>query len=219
LLKKLNFESSFFSINYAETNTIDQSEKLLQQYDIVQLFSKYLIPNNIVMQTRFIFEDTKVKFKKDISSNPYKGTCQVIKATKPSISNNLVLPLVTHSRFKHITSTTKCFEFYKLWIEKSILGNFDNEGYIIKNESEIIAFISIRVHKKNISIGLITVHPSFQSIGLGYSLLSFVEDHFYKLGFETLSVDTEGKNLNAIKFYTRYGFTQTEINYWYYWRR
>ena len=78
-----------------------------------------------------------------------------------------------------------------------------SETYVYTENNEIKGFISIL---NNEYIGALFVRKEYRKQGIGRKLINFVKDKYDKL---TLNVYE--KNINAILFYTKLGFTNQKI--------
>jgi len=222
LLKKLEFESDFFNLFYAEANSIYLKDKDLSAYDVGQVETTSVIPIKELETTAFTYEDSKLIFTKKIKNKDQTvkySIQQAIELNINEISDELIFPLVEYSRFLSITDSEYCLHFYQLWAKKAILGTFDNEAYIIKLDTKVVAFISVRYEKENAHIENGSIHKDYQGKGLASELLLFLEQNLYAKGFKNLSVATEGKNIPAINFYNKNDFKLIDTKYWYYWRK
>ncbi|NRD80897.1 GNAT family N-acetyltransferase [Bacillus sp. BRMEA1] len=77
-------------------------------------------------------------------------------------------------------------------------------GYYINEE--LSGVISIKIENSVMDIHRLFVHPLHFRKGIAKMLLDFIQTN--KKGFETIIVSTGSKNLPAIKFYQKNGFSK-----------
>ena len=220
MLRRLEFESDFFSMEYGENDCLSAQDAELMKYDVVQCLS-----DRFEKETKaFRYEDSRITFIKGIESTKSTKSLRypfrkAVGSDIPKLNEALISPLVKHSRFCTVTTFSKCLAFYTLWANKAILGTFDDEAYLLEEDGEIIAFVSVRLRQKDASIGLLMVHPDHQEEGVGKALVRYIEELLGHRGMNFLSVVTEGKNVKARAFYERLGFIEQDVSHWYYWRK
>ena len=105
----------------------------------------------------------------------------------------------------------------RFWGEQEQL-TFDREfivaelpSYIAKSENDIIGFISFAGADDAIIIVALGVLPSYQSFGIGKSLIEKVEIEAKKLLTKRLLVSTSNDDLPALAFYQSLGFQIYEV--------
>lgn len=79
-------------------------------------------------------------------------------------------------------------------------------GYYLKEE--LCGVISIKVENGILDIHRLMVHPKHFKKGIAKMLLDFIEND--NEGFETIIVSTGSKNIPAVTFYLKNGFSKTE---------
>ncbi len=104
----------------------------------------------------------------------------------------------------------RCDELYAVLIKKSYAGGA--EQVYVAGVSGVAAGYSI-CHQDagNGQIGLISVAGAFQDRGLGYALGLKACRYFASLGIERVSVVTSGRNVAALAFYQKLGFSVSSI--------
>jgi len=105
----------------------------------------------------------------------------------------------------------------RFWGEQEQL-TFDREfivaelpSYIAKSKNDIIGFISFARADYAIIIVALGVLPSYQSCGIGKSLIEKVEIEAKKLLTKRLLVSTSNDDLPALAFYQSLGFQIYEV--------
>lgn len=107
-------------------------------------------------------------------------------------------------------------EFYRLWVEKAVLGLFDHECHCLFDQKEPIGFCTIRYNsKRTANIGLFGLRPDYQNRGLAKNLIKHAIGEIYRNGIETLSVVTQGRNYTAQRLYQSCGFRTQYTELWY----
>jgi dTDP-4-amino-4,6-dideoxy-D-galactose acyltransferase len=105
---------------------------------------------------------------------------------------------------------------FQIWIEKSVLGEFDDELYCLSNEMDILAFCSLRYKVNAASIGLFGINSAYRGKGLGNLILKRVFHLLYKRQITDVAVITQGKNSSALHLYQKNGFCVSMITLCYY---
>ncbi|MFQ5787164.1 MAG: GNAT family N-acetyltransferase, partial [Thermodesulfobacteriota bacterium] len=111
---------------------------------------------------------------------------------------------------------SKVREFYMEWVEKAVLGKFDDECFALFINQEPIAFCAIKYFANtNARIGLVGVAENHTGKGVGKKLLQSVLDTLYKKGVKEVSVVTQGRNYGAQRLYQKVGFVTQSTELWY----
>ena len=96
----------------------------------------------------------------------------------------------------------KVDEFYSGWINKAVLGAFDDFCYALYENNKPIGFCTIKVkNRHSASIGLLGVHQNYISLGMGQYMLNMVIGELYKDGITYIDVVTQGRNYSAQRLY------------------
>jgi len=111
----------------------------------------------------------------------------------------------------------KVKEFYESWIEKAVLGKFDDYCLLLVREgSAPLAFCTIRKGRpKTANIGLFGVGPDAQGGGVAGPFLNHVLGRLHAEGLEMVEVVTQGRNYRAQRVYQRCGFVTKTTELWY----
>jgi len=106
-------------------------------------------------------------------------------------------------------------DFYRDWVRKAVLGQFDDLAWLICENDTPVAFCSVRFDQNNAVIGLVGVHSEFSGRGFGALLLQGVLSQMRKSGVDRVCVTTQGRNYPAQRLYQRVGFSieKTQIYY------
>ncbi|MHA1135409.1 MAG: GNAT family N-acetyltransferase [Candidatus Thorarchaeota archaeon] len=81
------------------------------------------------------------------------------------------------------------------------------EFFVLRKEGQIIAVGSFGSRDKNTAwIPLMQVHSKYQRMGIGSSLLRFLEKKAESLNFKKIHLETDSEAKWAINFYKKHGF-------------
>lgn len=132
------------------------------------------------------------------------------------------LKLSTHDMYKDSRyfydgnfELEKINSFYSEWVEKAVLGKFDDECYCVFENNKPIAFCTIRYNKNTASIGLFGVANGYTGRGLGKILLDDVLFRMKQKGLSQIFVVTQGRNYGAQRLYQSAGFRTFTTELWY----
>ena len=105
---------------------------------------------------------------------------------------------------------------FQIWVEKSVRGEFDDELYCLYNETDILAFCSLKYKGNAASIGLLGINSAYRGKGLGSLVLKRVFQLLYKRRVTDVVVITQGKNSSALHLYQKSGFCVAVLTLCYY---
>jgi dTDP-4-amino-4,6-dideoxy-D-galactose acyltransferase len=97
-------------------------------------------------------------------------------------------------------------DMYSLWLEKGVLGQFDDECLLLENATGIQGFACLKYHGDHARIGLFGVLPSQRRQGHGLSLLAGLECSLLHKEIWAIKTATQAKNFAAIRLYEKAGF-------------
>jgi dTDP-4-amino-4,6-dideoxy-D-galactose acyltransferase len=110
----------------------------------------------------------------------------------------------------------KANEFYKGWVEKAVLGRFDDECWCLYDKDKPFGFCTIKYHiSDTANIGLFGMAKDYQGRGLAGLLLNMVFGRLTGNGVKKLSVVTQGRNYAAQRLYQKAGFITKSTELWY----
>ena len=69
-----------------------------------------------------------------------------------------------------------------------------------------------QINKKVLFIDTLVVGKKYQRQGIGTQLLDFAKERKSKLGLDSLELQVNARNVNALNMYKKSGFTQKSIN-------
>ena len=105
---------------------------------------------------------------------------------------------------------------FQIWIEKSVPGEFDDEVYCLYDETDILAFCSLKYKGNTASIGLFGINSAYRGKGLGSLILKRILHLLYKRRVTDVGVITHGRNSGAVHLYQKNGFGLAAITLCYY---
>lgn len=230
-IKKLEWDSNYFGINIAELtlerDTVDKVffEKIINQSEFDFIQSKVSIADVLKISNlekmNFKFADLKVTFTLNLKEFTLMKDERSLVATEydsdalKKISRGIFIDSRYYG-YENLFSKYKVDELYEIWLEKSIMGVFDDIclKYCIDNQP--VGFVTLKILSERARIGLIGVSNKFQSQGVGGKLIRNAVSFLRNKNVDFLDVSTQGKNIIAENFYIKQGFRLKEIESWYY---
>ncbi len=231
----LGWDSRFFGFPigriYADNLTVEQLRRVLEhpgkvKPQFVELFCDISDYESIFSCEilGFHLADIRILFKKNPQVSAAKGSFTeglcFKKADNVDIDQlkKISKGLFENSRYyRYRKFDRKRIDLlFQTWIEKAVLGEFDDECYCIFDDTEILAFCSLKYNGNAASIGLFGVNPGHKKRGLGNMLLSYVFHLLFNRGITGVTCITQGRNSGALRLYQENGFTAAEITLSYY---
>lgn len=234
LIKKLDWDSAYFGFNVAFLSCMHLTENIYSRID------KFIRKENIRLveylcnchdkrsvkvaeKNGFHFADIRLTFSKQLRDNqPVKLPAGVFfkRAKRKDISTlkKVSSGIYKDSRyfFDDNFDPRKAQEFYQGWVEKGVLGKFDDECWSLYDGKTPFAFCTVKYRAGNsASIGLFGMAEKYQGRGLGKQLLFLVFNMLLKKGISNLSVVTQGRNYAAQRLYQSVGFKTKTTQLWY----
>ncbi|WP_245879055.1 GNAT family N-acetyltransferase [Vibrio diazotrophicus] len=219
----MNFElrqwdSDFFSRLIGDVNWSPSSnEQLPLDLITTKVSSRDEDKIGLLNQAGFVFCEGEALFVKPLIN--VKHLIEVERLGKDNLPavQNLTDGLYLSSRFKSPWFTEEEKEgFYREWLKKAVLGQFDDLCMIKRVDGNIAGFVTVRVDNDDASIGLIGVLPEYQALGLGRALIQCAESYAVEKGCKNLSVATQLSNLSAMNLYMKSGYSLQQTAYWFY---
>ena len=226
---RLDWDSNFFGFNVAKIKGSSINENQLKnvleycrlnEISLLQFKSNLYQKKNINLaeKYKFNFVDLRITYLKKISQ--IKGKIFKIKlANEKDIPElkNICNNLFKYSRYYYDSNFDKTLinNFYKNWIEKSVIGNFDHGVYVYKEFKKIMGFLSFRKNKSFGEISLIGTAKKYQRIGVAHELLKFFEHQLLKSKINKIKVTTQGRNISAQNFYQKNDFLTQKLEAYY----
>ena len=110
----------------------------------------------------------------------------------------------------------KTIEFYMLWVEKAVLGTYDNDCYILKTNDQILGFCTVRyTENDSAQIGLVGIAKENIGLGLGKKLMHNFLVKMKEKKIKKIYVVTQGRNYSAQRLYQKSGFVTYMTELWY----
>lgn len=220
-IKYLDWDSQFFGFRIGELIRNDKLEESALEnafkFDLIYVRSdsekEYLIDG-----FKNELSEIKIVFIKGLESSIHNKV-QNIEHFKNESSLDVLYDLAFESgkmsRFKLDKKFTEAQfkRLYQKWIDNAINKTFADGTLVYKNKEEIVGFITYSFNKQSGSIGLIGVDPHFQGQGIGSKLIAEVETLLYNLGIQSLSIPTQLKNEQALRFYKKLGYKISSRQY------
>jgi len=123
-----------------------------------------------------------------------------------------------YSRYKTDPVFTPMFEpFYREWLHKALDKSFADEFVTTGPPNHPSGLLVLKKTGKSMHISIIAVDTNLKGKGIGRSLINFAEDAARKSKFKSLTVDTQEKNIEAMRFYTAMGFEVERRLFVYHW--
>ena len=232
----LNWDSNFFGFPVAQvlTNRLDENSlndvmgfcrdnkvRLLQfKCDAHHRPSVLIAEDN-----NFHFADVRITLEKKLTSEdidncilPNDISFRLAERSDIPVLKEIVTDLYTNSRYYFDTNFPRddVHGFYRNWIEKSVLGNFDDCVWVLCLGGKAIACCSISYNADfKVKIGLFAVDTKESKKGLGIILLRKVLCNLVHREISNVSVVTQGRNYSAQRLYQRAGFQTKKIEIYY----
>lgn len=125
-----------------------------------------------------------------------------------------------HSRFRldsHF-QPDDFYRMYKTWIIKSIKKEIADKVFVIKDNDNVSAMVTLKINSPKGEIGLIAVSEQSQGKGYGKALIDVCCNELLQCGVNTIEVPTQMENKSACQFYEKCGFSVKSItNIYHFW--
>ena len=213
-IKKLEWDSQFFGFPVGDVFIENESSfsGILNSniFTFFQVRSESLI--DIISDTHSLSHcETKTVFSKNLNGNSYVDISITDFDDEPIAENsfyNLAYESGKWSRYKQDKNIAedKFQELYQLWIRNSINKSFASKFFYIKENENILAFVTFKINDNLAQIGLIAVSPNSQGKGLGKNILLKVENYCFQNNIKTLLIPTQLENEAACNFYLKMGY-------------
>jgi dTDP-4-amino-4,6-dideoxy-D-galactose acyltransferase len=234
LSQKLEWDSNFFGINVGYisslrlTPNIERNIKKFVRKEKIDLL-EYLCnchdreSVSIAEINDYSFVDIRITFERILSDKII-----VEEANEFSFRNGeekdieklrkIAKGIYKHSRYYYDTNfdREKVFEFYSGWVEKAILGRFDDYAYVLCHNTEPVGFCTITEHSLDAaSVGLLGIDPNYTGNRLAQYLLNMSMLKLQQKGIKYMDVVTQGRNYAAQRLYQKCGFVTKMTGLWY----
>lgn len=225
-LTHLDWDSHFFSKNMANFEQAENATEVdplnlekLNKYDFVQAKVGAHTHHSInqLLKLGFEYVEGEVVFRKAVSK-----ACQQETMLPAQIDDLEQLFSIVNNAYQYSRFCSPWFSpidrerFYATWLEKSVLGQFDDICLCIKNEERVLGFITLKKINSICRIGLIAVATEARGQQIGSRLMDLANSYASKQQLSTIQVATQLANIPAINFYNKLNYKTHSISHWLY---
>jgi len=233
IISKLEWDSSFFGFNISYISCLHltdsvwrQAKKFIRDKNIKLV--EYLCNCHDQRSVRaaelygFNFVDIRITFEVNLLKETYKLDIDnnLRKAEVVNIDSlkNIARGSYKESRYFYDGNfdNNAIEEFYEGWVEKAVMGDFDDECWCLIEDEKPYAFCTVRYFSKEKAIiGLVGVSANCRGKGSGKKLILSVLKYLKDKGVRKVSVVTQGRNYPAQNLYITSGFRIKSTQLWY----
>lgn len=222
-LTHLNWDSHFFGKKMANFEQAEEVSALtlsqLNKYDFVQAKVNAHSHGSInqLQKLGFQYVEGEVVFRKPVAEQCQKET---MLPAQPDDLNQLIS--IVNNAYQYSRFCSPWFSpadrerFYATWVEKAVLGQFDDICLCIKNEEKVLGFITLKKIDSICRIGLIAVAEDARGQQIGSRLMNLANSYALKQQLSTIQVATQLANIPAINFYNKLNYKTNSISHWLY---
>jgi len=230
-IKYSAWDSDFFGKNVGiiSVENLDNLTDILEEaknanYQLIYAFGNkdFFVDDEILKQFNGHLVDRKVIYAKTVEAlkepaifaSKYEGNELTAELEKLAYLSGY------YSRFKLDNNFEEnvFYRMYKIWIENSVKHLIADNVFIVKEGNAIKGMVTLKVDTEKGYIGLFAVSPKMQGKGYGKALINACETELLSKGISTLEVPTQSDNIQACKFYEKYGFKIKNIkNIYHFW--
>lgn len=230
----LAWDSQFFGKKIGRLDIFEENDGFLKEnlskafvenYDLIYLFTEKNIhvSDKILQEFHGELVDKKVIFTAEIEQLSTKQNTNIKEFLDKKATNELYeLAYLSgsHSRFKldEKLGIENFKRLYREWIDKSVSHEIAHKIFVYGDE-KVGGMITLGVKDRIATIGLIAVDETLQGHGVGRALIDACVDFCRNEQIKTLDVPTQLDNLQACRFYEKYGFEVKDIkNIYHFWQ-
>lgn len=189
-------------------NLIEELIKNKVEYATYRVQSSDFFLIHALEKSNFSLVDGLITFSINSSEIKIEKTAKEIReANKNDIGElkNLTSGLYSNTRAFNdpFISKDKANEFYKKWIENSVLLKAADLVLVWEEKGKIRGYITLQ---KKGQTPLIGVSSESRGKGIGKKLISAAIAYFKKLGIKTVEIETQMQNIPALRAYQSSGF-------------
>lgn len=231
---ELAWDSQFFGKKIGRLDIVEENEGFLKEnlskafvenYDLIYLFAEQNIEisDKILQEFHGKLVDKKVTFTAEIdhlSPNQNTNVKEFLDKKATTELYELAYLSGSHSRFKldEKLGIENFKRLYREWIDKSVSHEIARKIFVYGDE-KIGGMITLGVKDSTATIGLVAVYETLQGHGVGRALIDACVDFCKNEKIKTLDVPTQIDNLQACRFYEKYGFEVKGIkNIYHFWQ-
>lgn len=235
LITKLEWDSKFWGFHVAYVTSKYLTESIVNRINEVIKSEKFRFVEYLcdchddrgIKQAEncgFHLTDIRVTFEKVLSAQSdcdVSGSFTFSKAKEKDIVRlkHICKDLYQDSRYSFDNNFDKrrVNDFYTNWIERAVLGKYDDECFCLNDNGLAIGFCTIKYDfpAKSAKIGLFGVADNYQGQGLGKVLLNSVFCVLADKKISKIQVVSQGSNYAAQRVYQSVGFLTKEAQLWY----
>lgn len=179
--------------------------------------------SHIAKQQGGYLADEKVTFLRMFNNSPdlFKShsytSAPYSDITPDNMLINLALQSAEYSRFNLDPKFPKelCEKLFTCWIMRSVSKEISWEVLVVKENNEILGFITLNIDGDKGSIGLIAVATHARGKGIGRALVTDANRLFAEKGLKSSTVVTQRQNLGACRLYESCGYRINNIDHVY----
>jgi dTDP-4-amino-4,6-dideoxy-D-galactose acyltransferase len=173
---------------------------------------------NLLEGNGFGLADIKVSFRIEVARPRDSQKARMASQDDISELRKLAADLFVESRFFHPAFPhQRARLLYSTWVEKGVLGTFDDICLVLRRDGQITAFVTLRHCADNlVTIGLIGVRKSEQRTSAGSEIIDAALAWSAARGAQAIDVSTQGKNLAAQNLFISKGGRLREVAAWFY---
>jgi dTDP-4-amino-4,6-dideoxy-D-galactose acyltransferase len=108
----------------------------------------------------------------------------------------------------------RCDDLYDEWIRRSCAG-YTDIVLVAERDSNPVGYVTVNAKDGHAKIVLIAVADDYRGMGVGQELVSSAVNWAHSKEAKTISVVTQGRNLNAQRVFQRGGFRTANTSLWF----
>lgn len=231
---KLMWDSAFFERKIGKLAILVANKAILkdnlikafaENYDLIYVFTEkdIEIPDEILQEFNGKLVDRKVTYTakiEQLSINKNGNIKEFSQAKATPELYELAYLSGSHSRFRldEKFGIENFKRLYREWVDKSVSHEIARRIFVYSNK-KIGGMVTLAVNESNATIGLIAVDRAQQGHGIGVALLDACVNFCKSEKILTLDVPTQMENIQACRFYEKYGFEVKEVvNIYHFWQ-
>ncbi len=212
------WDSAFFNRRIGDINLATHNHFKDTLFDLIttKVCSDDVNLISSLNQNGFQYCEGEVTFSKMLSNQSHIDFDIADESDLPQLSS-LVDGMYKYSRFKSpwFTPEEKDF-FYKTWLKKAVLGQFDDVCIIFRQKKTIRGFVTLKLSSNSATIGLIGVNHLCRGQGIGCKLIQCCESYLVNKNIQLIQVATQTSNVAAINLYIKNDFLVENTSVWLY---
>src|SRR5262245_17353806 len=229
MMRRLAWESEFFGFDIAQLELDELAPDLTAVDRFLASHRNALAQANVPISeielanllegNGFRLADIEVSFRIEVAATPcVEVTVGVASPDDIPELRELAADLFVDSRFFHSAfPQEKARLLYASWVEKGVLGTFDDICLVLRRDGQVTAFLTLRHRADNPAIiGLIGVRKNEHRTGAGSAIMDAALAWSAARGANAIDVSTQGKNLAAQNLYIAKGGRLREVTAWFY---